>query len=75
MIPSIMCYVHTVEVLGPTTPPVFKPGSTTPQISNMDPRTPRFQTGLTCLKRANDRKSDNSENSVKRATTKERHIK
>jgi len=43
IIPSIMCYVPpSVERLGPTTNPDFKPGSTTPtQISNPDTQPPQ----------------------------------
>jgi len=37
MIPSIRCYVPTsVELLGPTTPKVFKPGPTTSPVFKPD---------------------------------------
>src|SRR6218665_3878058 len=42
---SIRCYVPpSVEVLGPTSLSVFKPGPTTPRLqsSNQDPRHPQF---------------------------------
>jgi len=53
MIPSILCYVPlSAGFLGPTTLPIFKPGSTTP-LSNLDSQPPVFQTRLTPLWKAN----------------------
>jgi len=60
MIPSILCYVPpSAEFLVLTTPPVFKPGSMTPQFSNQidasssmcvyGPATGVFQRTIHCI--------------------------